>query len=685
MIEEGGTVEAFATDLQQEVLQLAALEDSEVFIPEAFLTCATDLMADAGEIDDAQPCYLRLHGLEIGAWSIDPDEGRLDLFVAIHTGGVPPPTVTRDRIETAFRRMTTFYQKARDGLHTQIEEASPAFDMTLQIFELSDVICSVRMFVLTDGRTTVDHVPATHIDAATVTYHVWDIVRLERLATSGAAPEPIVVDLESDYGLTLSALPISNEDAEYDAFLLLIPGTLLASIYERFGARLLESNVRTFLQARGKVNKGIRDTIRVAPDRFFAYNNGLTMTATGVVRETSDGIVRLSRLEGLQIVNGGQTTASIYTAAYRDKLSVDNIDVPAKLIVARTAVAEELVPSISRFSNTQNRVSQSDFSTNNPFHVQLEKLSRSVWAPAVDGGQRQTRWFYERARGQYQDAKNREPTRARKRQFTATHPASQKFTKTDLAKFEHAWAQLPHLVSRGAQKNYALFFDEVGKRGDIVPDEDYFHQLVAKAILFRRTEKIVSAQKFGGYRANIVAYTLALLSHLTAQRVDLEKIWREQRLSPALEQAIEDLCRLVQPLLVDPPEGRNITEWTKMEKCWDTVLREVHYSLSPELESELLSVGAGHPPRRKTGVETVTTADQEKIVKVISAGADWWLMLSTWARQTNNLQPWQRGIAYSIGRRIQQGREPSRRQAVQGVRIMEEAERLGFHGDDTNA
>ena len=652
MIESTDTIIEFAENLKQEVLQLAAAEDREAFVPEAFLAYVTDLLAEEGEIDDAQLCYLRQHGLEVAGWSLDPDEGRLDLFTNIHTGEVPPPTVTRNRVDTAFRRMETFFSKAREGLHHKIEEASPAFDMALQIAELRNVIQSVRFFVITDGRTTLDHIPPSEAGLAHATYHVWDIERIGRLVSSGSAAEPIFVDLEKDFGTTLSSLPIPNQSGGYDAYLLLVPGSIIADIYDQYGARLLESNVRTFLQARGKVNKGIRDTIRTDPERFFAFNNGLTMTATGVRKREVDGIARISHIEGLQIVNGGQTTASIFAASHKDKIPIDDINVAAKLIVARREVANDLIPKISLYSNTQNRVSQSDFSTNNPFHIELEKLSRNTWAPATDGGQRQTRWFYERARGQYQDEKSRYRTPAQKRQFTAIHPTSQKFTKTDLAKFEHTWGQLPHLVSRGAQKNYALFFDEIGRRNGKVPDERYFQQLVAKAILFRRTEQIVSAQQFGGYRANIVAYTIATLSNLTAQRIDLDKIWKDQQLSSALETAIEELCQRVQPILVNPAGGKNITEWTKAEKCWMAVKEQVEYAIPPELMAELLPIGAARTPGRKAGVDIVTTEDEEGIQKVEGRGSDWWLMLSAWAKQTNNLHGWQRSIAYSIGDRI---------------------------------
>ncbi|MBR8834023.1 MAG: AIPR family protein [Stigonema ocellatum SAG 48.90 = DSM 106950] len=185
----------------------------------------------------------------------------------------------------------------------------------------------------------------------------------------------------------------------------------------------------------------------------------------------------------LQIVNGGQTTASIYQAVKKDKADISNIYVQAKLSVVVPEKVNEIVPLISRYANNQNKVSEADFSANDSFHIKIEELSRTIWAPAVDGTQRQTRWFYERARGQYLDAKGREKTLAKKAAFTSMHPTSQKFTKTDLAKFENTWQQLPHLVSLGAEKNFRELTIKLANRGKFQPDEDYFKRLVAKAIL----------------------------------------------------------------------------------------------------------------------------------------------------------------------------------------------------------
>jgi hypothetical protein len=292
-------------------------------------------------------------------------------------------------------------------------------------------------------------------------------------------------------------------------------------------------------------------------------------------------------------------------------------------------------------------------------------------------------WFYERARGQYADALSREGTPARQRKFKQEHPSRQKFTKTDLAKFENTWDQLPHVVSRGAQKSFAEFTLRLSSRGRVLPDAEYFYDLVAKAILFRRTERLIAEQHYGGYRANIVTYTLAYLAHLSAHRIDLDRIWREQGVSEALAESIVEVSRGVQPVLTKPPGGANITEWAKKEACWERV-RDLGLELPELLEPELISLEHSRKSKPVTGINAPDHEERELIEELAKIPGETWFEISHWAKETNNLQGWQRKLAFSLGRLAKQGRDPSRKQAVQGNIILEEAKRLGFRGSDSS-
>lgn len=668
----------FAEDLRQEVLSGCELEGAESFAEDQFTELVMGYLADAGEIDDAVVCSHRARGIQVNGYSIADEGQRLDLFVAAYTSDVPPPSVGRTDVDTAFKRLTTFLRKGLDGYHRSLEEASPVFDLALQIYELRETLSRVRMFLLTDGVARAGLLADGRLDGIGVSYHVWDVERLFRSLSSGRQRETVEIDFQEQYGQALPCLATPDENPDYATYLAVLPGRMLVDLYGQHGPRLLERNVRSYLQARGKVNAGIRQSLLREPHMFLAYNNGISATADGVMLLEQDGRIAIESVRNLQIVNGAQTTASIYHAVNREKADVSRVSVQMKLtVLADPSRMDEVVPRISAYANTQNPIQTADFSANDPFHRQVEEQSRTVWAPAAGGTQRQTRWYYERARGQYLDDRERERTPARKKAFEATHPRAQKFAKTDLAKFENTWHQLPHLVSRGAQKNFVEFTLALREKRQVEVDQRYFERLVAKAILFRTAEKLIGALRYGGYRANIVTYTLAWISHATALRVDLDRIWRDQGVSPALRDAIEVVSRVAHEHIVDPPGNANVTEWCKKEECWRR-FRDREIALPAALEAELLPLGPPPDARADRLRDPSPAGDEDALRQVLAVPAEAWLAISAWAKQTDNLQPWQRSLAYSLGRLSRRGQAPTGKQAVQGARILGEAERLGF-------
>lgn len=668
----------FATQLQQNVISTAATDDVEKLRAEVFTQHMIDALIEAREIEDGTTCYHKARGIEVSGYNLDSD-GTLSLFTTIYTQTVPPETVGRGDVEAGFKRLTVFLQKALDRYYLALEEASLAFDMAEHIFECRHEINRCRLYLFTDGLTTVDTIPDRRIgELRILSHHVWDLRRLYRYENSGKHQEPIHIDFIEEFGNPLPCLQGTDDAAGYSAYLTIIPGIILHSLYASYGSRLLELNVRSYLQAKGKVNQGIRRTILERPERFLAYNNGISATASHIeLVHLPEGGLCIKSLDDLQIVNGGQTTASIFHTARKDKAVVSRLRIQAKISVVAPDEVTELVPLISRYANSQNKVNEADFSANEPFHVKLEALSRSIWAPAADGTQRQTRWFYERARGQYQDAIAREGTPARQRQFKELHPTPQRFTKTDLAKFEMTWEQLPYVVSLGAQKCFTQFNLRLQKSGNIEVDQPYFHRLVAKAILFRQTEKLVAMQKFGGYRANVVTYTLAYICHRTAGRIDLDSIWQQQGFGQGLRDAIKEVSHRVHDVIISPLGGKNVTEWCKRQECW-TKVRDLTIDLPALLNDELLPAGPEEDARINRGIESPDHVEQQLIAQAATVPAKIWYQLSTWAKETHNLQAWQRSLAASLGRGSQNGKMPSRKQAKQGLSTLEEAYRLGF-------
>jgi hypothetical protein len=296
-------LEAFAAELRAQVLAAREVEEHEDFAENAFVARFLAHLADAGEIDDPEIVHYRAHGAKLNAYVLNIDAESLDLVVAVYTNQVPPPTVDKSQIEQAFRQLVTFLQRARKGLHERLEESGSAFDAAFAICEalrVADTVSRVRLLLITDGVVRARQPDEllkdvqkreAELEGFEVSHHIWDLERLFRWYTSGHAREEIDIDLVEMLGKPLECLAMNGAvGADYETFLAFVPGNLLAHIYGRFGARLLERNVRSFLQARGAVNKGIRKTLLEEPHHFLAYNNGLTATAAAVeLVRSSDG------------------------------------------------------------------------------------------------------------------------------------------------------------------------------------------------------------------------------------------------------------------------------------------------------------------------------------------------------------------------------------------------------------
>ena len=672
------TLDDFYKSFREEILCASDTETSG-WTTDDFLTAVMlEYLEEAGEVTDPVICPFRDRGLQMNAYAFSEDFESVDIFVSIYSDTEMPRSVSQTDIDSAIKRAIQLYHRAVNDLYTSFQRDNDTYEFAISVFQNKSNIKNVRICALTNGVVKPIALKNITISGAEVSFALWDIDRLYRCVTSGKMRETIEIDFEEKFQTTIPCIENSTSN-KYSVYLAIINGELLAALYSEFRDRLLEKNVRSFLQVKGGVNKGIRDTLRDEPDMFLAYNNGISVTAESVeIVRDENGKPSIKRIRDMQIVNGGQTTASIFNAWNDKKLGVDLSKVFVQMKLSVIGSAEDMdviVPRISTFANTQNKIQIADFSANDPFHRRIEELSRTIWAPA-QGGMKPQNWFYERARGQYADMLTRESTPKRKKEYKETHPL---FTKTDLAKYENTWDQLPYQVSEGAQKNFHKFMLRLKERKGFVPDEAYYRNLIAKAILFRRTEKLVQQQQYGGYRANIVTYTLAFLSHKTAQRIDLERIWKEQGLTPALEAEIVEISRFVQKLIVNPPGGANVSEWCKKEKCW-SLIRDYSYDLSSALESELVSVArpSAVTAPAPVSIDSLTEEEQALIDEVAAVPAETWFALSRWAKETKNFQPWQRSLLFSVGSLIGRGQKPSIKQATHAIKAYKAAFEKGF-------
>lgn len=628
---------------------------------------------ESGDVTEHELCphmdHIGRRRCRITAFALPDDSTRLELFIAHYIAPDQPLLIPRSDLEKLTGWAARFFAYAAQGEVDRFRNNGPAAAAAKLIAKELGRIETVRIHALTNGLVKDRVVDASlDIKGRHVEFSVWDLERLMRATSEAVTRDCIEIDFASHHGGPLSCLELKPPARDYQTFLLILPGKLLCDLYEKFGARLFEFNVRSFLQARGNVNKGIRDTIRHQPDRFLAYNNGLTATADEIEVGSLHGETVIWKLKGLQIVNGAQTTASVHWAHKIDKLDVSRVAIAMKLTRVAPAKLTEFVPSIARYANTQNPVQIADLSANSTVHIKLEHLSEQFWCPREE-----SRWFYERARGAYQVARARHGTTlAKRRDFDRKCPKSQHFGKTDLAKYWMSWWQRPHIVSKGAQKNFGAFMSELrDKHGpDWLPDMVFYHRTIALALLFKAAQARVRRAKLQSYGANVVTYTIAKLAADHGRTTDLETIWNNQAISPELIAMFDDWIPQLHKTITNTAGSRNVTEWCKKDACWD-LLKATKFDRPERLPPE---IGPATPV-----MEDQHAAENDPIGICCKLDKAQWSQIMGWAAKCSDVDPFDLQVTSTIFSYAVGGwkNRPSEKQARRGVRVIESALRAG--------
>lgn len=595
-------VEEFYTNLTKDVAVSAAANG--IYQQLAFMTEFVNELTDLGDIQGFNECdNPKWHGAHINGFDADENEEtdsiRIDLFITDFEQRDKLEKIGKTDIDLYFKRLLKFFTESLNNeLYTKIDESNAAYRISEYIEDNKERIEEVNLFFFSERAVgeKVSGFNREELDDINIKYHLWDINRFAKLKYSSKKKEPIEIDFVEKYNTPLDCLRASTSTNKMDSYLVVVPGTVLADLYNDYGARLLEQNVRSFLQAKGGVNKGIKSTIIDEPEYFFSYNNGITATAAQIETLQFGDAYKISKLVDLQIVNGGQTTASLARAKIKDKADLSKIFVQMKLsIINYDNTDEGLIGRISQYANTQNKVNVSDLSANHPYHIKLEELSRKIWAPPVPPSHRETQWFYERSRGQYNEQMLKEG-----RLGKLKYPKNQLFNKTDLAKFMMTWdSDEPKWVNMGAQKNFVKFTDLINslwKKTTFLDtiNELYFKKVVSRAIIFKTTEKLVQSQPWyaNGYRANIVIYTLAFTSYYLKKNdkdLNYAKIWTNQKISEAFENLLKNLSEKINNILIDTNNPSrttsNISEWAKKDACWGQITGMYYKDLSECFDS----------------------------------------------------------------------------------------------------
>lgn len=568
------------TEVQNEIADRMSASGTAYPYPElVFAEIVMRHMEDVGMTYEPQVCHYDSSvgnaKVRLSGYSVSDEGDRLDLFVTLYVNAEEVQSITDSETKQAAERCFRFLKLASEG--KMARAIDPADEDPRQLARLIERgyadLDEVRIYVLTDGQVKSKNFRPQQVAGKTIRLEVMDIERLHRHISEGKPRDELLIDFNEVAGGALPCVYIPGAENTYDYAMTVVPAEVLRYLYDKYGARLLEANVRSFLSATGKVNKGIQATLRTDPDKFVAYNNGIVIVTDaaglGTARNGGPGI---AWLKGLQIVNGGQTTASIYfTKKKYPDVDLAKVSVPAKIVVLKSdnpSAEEALISDISRFANSQNTVKQSDLSANSPFHVAMEKLSTGVYLPDGVG-----KWFYERAAGSYTTILAREgSTPARYRHLkTNVIPPSRRLTKTDLAKVLLAWDGSPDVASLGGQKGFGKFMDQVHEREEagesMIPDVAGYKRMIAKVIVFKHVQTVMR-QILPAYQGNVALYLIALVAKAHGNRFDLMKVWDSQQVSQGFKDQARIWGREVNDALHASAQGRMISEWAKKEDCW---------------------------------------------------------------------------------------------------------------------
>lgn len=683
----------FRADLMNSVATRASVDRD--YMAAAFLSEVADRLAEAEEIDNLVAVHFRGQGargknLAVDGYDLGDADDSIALGVTHYAGSDDPASLTETEATRLLASLEAYLHDAVHGTFVVDREPSdPAYQLAMELHARGQSVTRYRLYLITDARLSGRgrHLPNSDLKGVPVEHHIWDVQRLEQLQLSKQGREELEIDLTEWLSDGLPALELPG-DGDFVTYLAAVPGRIIADLYGRHGSRLLESNVRSFLSGRGKVNKGIRTTVLKEPSMFLAFNNGITATATGVRKSATGSVLAI---QDLQIVNGGQTTASLFYVRRESspKIDLEGIHVQMKLVVVDQDQAKELVPSISRYANSQNRVSEADFFSNSPFHVRMENISRRLLAPAKPGVHFQTKWFYERTRGQYLNEKSK-LTVADQKKFEATLPRNQVITKTDAAKYEVSWDQKPHMVSSGAQKNFVTFAESVAAQwesSDAEFNESYFKSLVAKAILFQSIRAAVAKQDWyqSGYLANIVAYAMAKMSReiqrqAAGSSMNFPEIWNLQRVPQAVLDTALEAARLAFDVLTDERRPvQNVTEWAKRQDCWRT-MEAASMPLDAAFREGLVSNYVVREERQNARTTQKIDSGIEAQAAVFKVSKDDWEQVRTFGMQARILTPTDIGILDLVT-----GRKSGLPSERQSARLLQVLSRAIDHGFETSA
>jgi hypothetical protein len=624
----------------------------------------------------------------------------LDLFITSFNKTSYDYNITKDDFNKSINQIKKFLNAALKGHIDYIDPAQTELNQLLKIIlKQKSNFDRINIYFLINGNSNHDleKITIKGFDDLDIFVHVWDIPRFYKLSESSSNREPIEIDFKelisnNQHGIQCLKMPNINE--LYECYLAILPGEVLSKLYKEYSNELLESNVRAFLGQTGKFNKGIRDTIREKPQMFLPYNNGITATAENVETMIIDNQLYLTKLLDFQIVNGGQTTASLFHTQKKFKdADLTNVFVQMKLTVIKDVEQKNIeVPNIARYANSQNKVSELDLSSNNPYFVQIESLSRKKYVIDPVNRNMSTLWYFERVNGQYKESLNKLTTPAQQRKFKEQNPTNQKFVKSDVAKYINIWELEPHYVSQGAQKNFIHYTKKINDlvKKNKFPGENFYKKLIANAILFKVVDKLFGRKNIDAIgdtnlKSFTVAYTLSYFYYLTENRIDLWKVYEEQRVDTRIVNELQKLIVFVYNQLVKSSNNSLISEYAKRETSWK-LLKDENYKINFEQYSDCFITGE-QVSVREIETEIIENRSENNLMsinKIISFGNKFWDGVSIWSLNINEFKEFSTHL-WEIANKIKRSRNLNSRDISLGNKILSYIEQNNINIDTLNS
>lgn len=658
--------------------------------PEEFVDMVVNELMSSDECSDFTPCYYSgetRRGKKMEIFGYDLDEfNTLSVFAAKYNGTASPEKLSRSDFVKIAERAVAFVNESLQGtVQLLIDESNPARDFADLIYSQRKYIEKFKVYVITDNHKSdrIKHIEIEDINEKETTIYLWDIDNLYDLVISKGGYDDHIISL-SDFGVEgIPCLKASlGSLSRYDSYLCAVPGQLLCDLFKAYRGKLLESNVRSYLKT-SKKNKEIKGTIINNPDMFFAYNNGITATAIGVTLEEFNGVPTITQFNSLQIVNGGQTTVSIFDVFSKDGADLSQVYVPMKLTIIPGDEQEDIVPIISRAANTQNTVSNADFFSNHPFHKKMHQISVKTRAPIAPGMPFASKWYYESARGQYAQ-QQLALCKLELDKFKMEYPKTQLITKTDLAKYRVSYEGLPNIVSKGREDAFKHFASQISSKYESEPDfinEVYFKESVSIAIIYRQLEKLIPRQDWfeKGYRSQIINYTIAKIVFMLEQHnmaLDLAQIWERQSLSPELSEQLLLVAKRVQQSFNEDKQEANIAQWCKKPACWEAVKR-IDIDFTSGIQKCVISEKKSKWASKVATRAEKNTRNMNSQIEVVNLGYSYWKEVYEWALEHNAVDGREKDFL-RLALKLEYNKYPSDKQCTVIIQIRDKLREYGM-------